>query len=136
MAYIQVCPQMAKSIFYYATTTPQACAKNEWIGLTWHRFIDGSQKEDAETTKMTFDRLGDYKVTATMKFDQEYVNPDLSGRGDHALWTESQSKNTVEGWWRFTGILHAIIPSSAEFDIKVDTSCQLLQASFVIEYQG
>lgn len=137
MAYIQVCPQTAKGMEFYAIKTPVAGLAGKWTDLNFHRFVDGSQKEEADVTRIPFRRIGDYKVTATWKFDEEDADPDvaLNGEGEHLKWIETISwKDLNDGWWRYDGILHAILPDNGLFEVYTKAACQLVKASFVNEY--
>jgi hypothetical protein len=93
MAYIQVSPQYAKSIQYYATDGPAvSLKKGEAATILFYKFADGKDRSD-KFQDMYFERLGEYRIKWTIRTDanQHYI----------LKWNHLNGLVTLSAKWEF-----------------------------------
>lgn len=136
MAYIQVCPQYAKSIQYYASFGPELnLKKGDATCLVLYPVKDGSDPEK-EPQDVQFSRVGDYSVKHSItasadEFALKWMDSNVRTLEDDWTYVKSTANNFI----RCTERLVALeAPVSVGLRIRAKEDVIVYKALVVVEY--
>lgn len=139
MAYIQICPQTAKTTQFYTLSAQVDLPKDVPVPVALHQLLDGNTpKKTGAEIGISFDRIGDYNITVTFCFNQPEVSLALLFNTVIATWITKtwEPVQPYNGCYfqRFRGLMHVFTPTGGPLIVTAMQTSRLMHASIVIEY--
>lgn len=140
MSYIQINPQYAKNVQFYAFHGAMDCEKGKQsVEIPFQEYKDAATKSEDDVTSIQFKHVGDYYITFTFLFNKKFEIDDhpctLFWRADEDPVLQIESKwSTVDNdlGLRIRNKVHVFEPFTTDVSIQRDDVAFTLQCASVI----